>query len=254
MNNRNILNLKNFSAKFNYYFSKKKSILIFLLLLMGVLVPTLSGSESYNFWYKLFNILNNPVYNMLLFISIGINAIYMANEFMSSYFVISRYQNIKNTIKEFEKDIIVFTIFLLAISFIIAIAGAIIFSFGDFRMINHPYYDFPIIYYILFFLIRSFVIATLVNSILYLFMFKFNKIVSTFIILINGTLFFSLPDNNFLISHFYNMNFLYHYYYNFIKYSSFFLEIIISIIEIIILIGLNKFVFWYVSKEKRDLI
>ena len=106
-----LFNFKEIFSKINYQFNNKKCLLIFLLLFIGVLLPTLSGSESYNFWSKLYNILNNPVYNMLLFISIGINMIYLIGEMMNNYMIILRCENLNKIIKNFINDVVIFTIY-----------------------------------------------------------------------------------------------------------------------------------------------
>lgn len=250
----NYLKIKQLFSKIDFHFSKKKNLLIFLLLFIGVILPTLSGSESFNFWNKLYNILNNPVYNMLLFISIGINSIYMASEYMKNYNILSRYQNIKIATKQCIKDIIIFTSYLIIISFIIAVAGAVIFSFGDLKMINHQIYNFPIIFYILFFLFRSIIMASIINSIIYLLFLKFDNVITIIIILVNSSLFFLLPGDLSIIDHFYEMHFLYYNYYNIVNYSSFLLEIVVSMIEIIILISINKLLFELLTNKKRDFI
>ena len=174
-----LFNFKEIFSKINYQFNNKKCLLIFLLLFIGVLLPTLSGSESYNFWSKLYNILNNPVYNMLLFISIGINMIYLIGEMMNNYMIILRCENLNKIIKKFINDVVIFTIYLIFVSFIMAIAGSIIFSFGDMKMINHPIYNIPMIVYIMFFLLRSIMIASIVNSIIFIIYIAFNKIIIT---------------------------------------------------------------------------
>ncbi len=248
------LNYKEIFSKINFQFSKKNSILIFLLLFIGVLLPTLSGSSSFNFWNKLYNILNNPIYNMLLFISIGVNVIYFISDMINNHMIVSRYNNYKKVIKIFLRYIAIFTIYLMLVSFIMAIAGAIIFSFGDFKMINHSVYDIPIIIYILFFLIRSIIIACIINSIIYLLSLLLNKFIMTIIILLNGSIFFLISYDMSFIEHFYDMHLLYHYYYNSINYGSIFLELIVSIIQILLLIIISKIIFGLVTRKKRDLL
>lgn len=254
MKKNNLFEIKKSFLKIDFHFSKKKNLLIFLLLFIGVLIPTLSGSESFNFWHKLYNILNNPIYNMLLFVSIGINSIYMISDCMKNYIIISRYQNIKKITKQFLKHIAMFTTYLIIISFIIAISGAVIFSFGDLKMINHPIYDFPIVIYIGFFLIRSIAIACIINSIIYLLFLKFGDIITTVIVLINSSLFLFSPGGLTNIDHFYKMNLLYYNYYSIVNYNSFLLEIIVSFIEIIILIATIQLFLKILNNKKRDFI
>ncbi len=247
-NNRISLNF----VKFNYYFSKKNTLLIFLLILVGCLIPTLSGSESFNFWYKLLNILRNPIFNMLFFIAVGLNVIYLISDFSKSYEIISRYQNVRKNIDKNKKDIFIYTIYISFISLLIAISGAIIFSFGDFAMLK--YYNLPIIYYIIFYFIRNSIIAGIINVIIYYLFMILKKISITILILLNSLLFTLLPISSSVIKHFYNMKLLYHYYFLETYYETFFLEIICSLLEILILVFFSKIIYSFIIKKRRDLI
>lgn len=248
------IGIKEVLLKINYQFNKKKYLLIFLLLLLGVLLPTLSGTKSYNFWNRLYNILNNPVYNMMLFISVGINLIYLAGDMKSNYMIISRYGDLKLINKKFIEDIIIFTVYLIFISFILAIASSVLFSFGDIKMINHPLYDIPMVIYILFFFLRSIILASIVNSIIFLVYTLFNKIITIIIVLINSSYFMINNVSSSSIAHFYNMHLLFHNYYTYVNYNSFFLEIIISIMEIIIMFIINNIIFNIAVRKKSDLL
>lgn len=241
-------------SKLNYFFNKKSNLFVFLLIFLGAVLSTLSGSLSYNFWYKLFDILNNPIFNMLFFISIGLNVIYMMSEFSKSYLIVSRYKNFPQMIKKIAKDISIYTLYLYIISLIIAISGAIIFSFGNFNMINHPFYDIPIIFYIIFYIIRNAIIICIINLIIYLLLILFKKIFATFIIMLNSVFFFILFTDSSNILHFYNIKIIYHYYFTSIRYSSFLLEIVCSFFEIFVLAFIYKIFYKYIVSKKRDLI
>lgn len=241
-------------SKFNYYFSKKKNLLIFLLLFLGTLLPTLSGSENFNFWNKLYNILNNPIYNMLFFTAIGLNVIYLISEFFKSYSMINRYSNFKRMLKMFAKDIVIYTIYLAIVSLIIAIAGSVLFSLGDFSMINHPIYNIPIVFYIVFYFVRSVIITCIINLIIYILFILLEKIMTTILILLNGILFFNLPSDLSPINHFYNMKLIYHNYFTVVYYNSFLLEITCSFLEIFFLLLIYKILYFHFISKKRDLI
>lgn len=250
----NKLNIKETFIKINHQFNKKKYLLIFLLLLIGVLISSLSASHSHNLWYKFYNTLNNPLYNMLLFFTTNLNIMYLYGDIMSNYNIISRYNNFNMVIKMFNKDIIIYTVYIIFISSILAFAGAIIFSFGDIKMINHPIYNFPIIFYIIFFLLRSMIITSIISIIIFLLYIIINRLLITIITVINSSLFFLNFLNFDIVRHFYNMPLLYHAYFTPIKYDSFFLEIIVSILEVFILLIVSNFIFNIVTKKKRDFI
>ncbi len=245
---------KNLYLKINNHLNQKNILLIYLLILLGVLIPTLSGNVNHNFWYRLFNIQNSSFFNMMLFFAIGLNTIYYISECLKSYDFIIRYQNFKQMINIFIKDIIIFTIYFSFIALILSISGAILFSFGNFQIINHSFYNFSIIYYIIFFFIRSLIISSLINVLLFLLFIKFNKFTNLLIIIINSSLFMFISIGKLKVPHFYNMPILLHYYYIPTLYTDFLLELICSILEVILLIGIIKVIYSIFSCKKKDLL
>ena len=241
-------------SRFNYHFDKKQNLFIFLLLCLGTIIPTVSGCPDNNFWHRLFAILTNHVFNTMLFIAIGLNVIYMASEFSKSYNIVSRFDNYKKIVMNFMQNIIIYTIYLTIVSLILAIAGATLFSFGDFSMIKHPIYKMPMIYYILFYVVRSCVLSSIINVILYLVLIIFKNIMTTIVLISNSLLFLVISLDFSYISHFYNMPILPHYYYTSISYSSFILEFMCTTIELLLLIILGKIMFYMVTYKKRELV
>ena len=242
-----------FFSKYNYFFEKKSSLLIFLLLVLGLLIPTFSGSPTQNFWYKLFAILTSPFFNMMFFVPIGINVIYISSEFSKSYNIINRHPSYKRLINYFTGDIVNTTIILFIVALVLSIAGAVLLSFGDFSMINHPYYNIPIVFYIIFYLIRSCIFACVINAMIYQLLIVMNEYATIIFFLIVNSLFMILPSGVFEISHFYHMHLLYHYYFSSIQYSSLILEAICSLLEFLLLLLVYKLIFKMVTFKKRDL-
>lgn len=115
---KNNFSFDNAISKLAIHYNNKQNILIFLLLFLGALLPTLSDSDSFNFWYKLLNILRDPTFNMLLFAAIGINIVYITKDLMTSYDFIIRYQNMNDILKVFKKDLIISTIYLIIVMLI----------------------------------------------------------------------------------------------------------------------------------------
>lgn len=235
------------------FFRQKRNLLVYLLLFLGVLLPALSGSDNYNFWYRIYYILISPFYNAMFYLAIGISTIYMIGEFSKSYTIASRCSDYRAFIKNNMKSIIVQIMYLFVVSFILVIAGAIFFSFNNFGMINHPDYALPIIYYILVYLIRSFLFCSLVTLILYLLFLVVKKVGATVLVLINSSCFYLLLFDVPLVKHFYNMPLLYQYYYGAFHCSTFGLEIICSTLEFIILYIIYKIISRIVLIKKRDL-
>lgn len=252
--NKKINNMfKIYLSKINYYFDKKHSILIFLLLLLGVMIPAFSGSLTNNFWYRLWSILTSPFLNFMFFISIGLNVIYVSSELSKSYNVVNRYTNYHVLIKKFIIDIISTTLCLSVVSFILAIAGAIILSFGDMSLFNHPTYNFTIVFYILFHIIKISILACIINSILYLLVILIKKTGTTILILVSSSIFMVFPVYNKTILHFYNVPLLYHYYFLAVDYITFQLEFISTLFQLFILILIYNFLYKVVTIKKRDL-
>ena len=240
-------------TKLNYFFSKKSNIIIFLLLLLGVLIPTLSGSSDTNLWKKLFSIISNPFFNSMYFISIGLNVIYMTSEHSKNYNIISRYKSYHNMVYDFINDIIVYTVYLAIISLILAISGAILLSFGNISMVSHPDYSIPLIIYIVIFFIRNTILSCLINIFLYLLFLRIGKYLTTLIVLLNSSLFFLLPNNGRIISRFYKLFLIPHYYYSYNAYSNLYVETICSILLIMIILTSLSIIIKIILKKKRDI-
>lgn len=240
-------------SKINYYFDNKSNLLVFLLLLLGVLIPALSGSSTTNFWSRLYSILNSPIFNFMYFVAVGLNVIHISSELSKSYNVVNRYSNYKTLVKNFVRDIVITTIILSIVATILSISGAILFSFGNVSVIKHPNYDIPIVVYIVFFIIRGCIFACIVNSIIYLLSLLLDKIGVIIIILFSSCLFMITPIFYNDIQHFYNMPLLYHHYFLSIQYTTMFLEIICSVLQFFLLMIVYNLIYKFVATKKRDL-
>ena len=62
--------------KLNSYLVKKQAFLIFLLLIVGVVVPTFSSTIIVNFWYCLYRIFVNSMFNFFFCIALGFNTVF----------------------------------------------------------------------------------------------------------------------------------------------------------------------------------
>lgn len=238
---------------YNCYFERKTSLIIFLLIVLSVVVPVFSGTPTNNFWYRLYMIKTDLFHNMILFIAIGINTIYYSKELTNSTNVISRYDNYKGLIKYFITDIIYITIYVYIISLVLSVAGSVLLCFNDFSIMNYLYYDISLPLYIFFFLIRGCIIHIIINIIVYLILVLINKYFSYAIILMFAMLFLILPFHE-IITHFYNMPILFHYYFSTTVFNSFLLEFICTIIEIFILIIVLHLMINITTCKKRDIV
>ena len=98
--------------KINQQFNQRKSMLYFLLILLGTIFPSISGSNYFNFWYRLYHILSSPTFNAFLYLAISLNFIYYIGDTFKNYQLINRYASYLEVVKYFLEDMIIFTIYL----------------------------------------------------------------------------------------------------------------------------------------------
>ena len=237
----------------NNYLDRNNGLLVFLLLFIGTLIPSISGYLGTNMWEKLLYIISNPVFNTMLFISIGFIILKSSIKLSQNYFYVCRYPHYKIMIKNNIKTIIVLIIFISIISIILALAGAVVFSLGNISLEQHSKYNISIIIYILFRLFRGMVFNCFIGIDFYCLYLLFQKNVYRLFVILSSFLCFLLPNLQ-EVKHFYNLPFIYHYYFMNVEYSSFFLEIICSLLYGLILIFLTKLIYKLASKNKKDLI
>lgn len=241
-----------FKNRINYYFGSKNSLLIYLIIVIGILVPTVSGNPTSNFFYRFYLIINNRILHIMIFLAMFLNIGNIITKQSRNYFTIIRYTNYKTLIKTIIKDLFYCSIYLSVISIILSIAGSVLFCFGDFSFINHPNYSFNIIIYFIFFSLRMIIIYILISCIIFLVLSLFNNFIIKSLVVINNLLFIILSVKT--INYFYEMPLLYHYYLFSNTYQNFLLEIICSLIEILVLGWIVVILYKFAIKKKRDLI
>ena len=147
-------------------------------------------------------------------------------------------------------------VFLVVVSFVVvpAVAGSILFSFGDFSLINYSNYDISIILYLLFFVIRSIALSCIIAVILFIVINVFRKDISIVVFVILNSAFLIVPSSQEIINHFYDCCFLYHYYFLDIRYASFFLEFLCSVLFVLIMLIICNVFYKVLCKKKRELV
>ncbi len=231
----------------------KDHVLIYLIIVLGVCIPTFSGLASENFWVRLYSINTTPIYLTMFYLSTGLFTMYSIKNYCLEYNILIRNTNYKQMIDDSLKVIIFGTIFLNIIGLLLTIAGAVIFCYNDFSVISHPIYNISFISYMLFFALRGLTISCIINVTLYLLYMLFKDYANIILIAICSS-FTALPSKSVKILHFYNMPLLFHNYYFNIEYSTFYLEILCSTIETLLLIGICKLLYYFAIKKKRDII
>lgn len=239
--------------RYNYLLSKKDIMLTFLLILLGIAIPVISGTPETNFWYRLYVILKHPFTNTLFSLAIGFSIVYIFSYYTREYNVILRLSDYKKVIKKMATDICFYIGFFLLIYLILAMAGAILFCLGNYQMIDHPDYGVPIILYIIFYLFRMFAFLSITSFSIYMIFLVLKKGWTTIIFILNSLLICLLPDKVERIDHFYQLPLLYHYYLFDVRYQSFLLELICSILELLLLFIILEVLYRLIVKKKRDL-
>lgn len=246
-------NQKLFITTINNIYKKKKYFLIYLILFIGVLIPTFSNYSTYNFWYRLYSIITNPYVNTCFFISTGLNIIYIIKETSKNYYILNRTPSYKKMIINNTKLISISTTYLFLITIILSIAGALLFSFANISSINRPLYNINIIYYIILYIIRYILFSNIINNIIFFLLALTNQYISLLIVLLNSSIFLFLTNKT-NITHFYNLPLIPHYYFNQTPYQTFLLEIICSLEELLILLLVAAIIYKIITKKKRDII
>ena len=82
---------------------------------------------------------------------------------------------------------------------------------------------------------------------------RIGKYLTTLIVLLNSSLFFLLPNNGRIISRFYKLFLIPHYYYSYNAYSNLYVETICSILLIMIILTSLSIIIKIILKKKRDI-
>ena len=165
---------------------------------------------------------------------------------------IIRYSDYKHVINKLLKELIICSVYVCVIALVLSIACGILLSFGDFSIIRHPEYNFNIIIYLIFFIIRFFIFSCIVNCITFLLFVGIKKMAIKFFIVINNLVFFII--NSLEINRFYEMPLLYHYYFIPNYYKNYLLEVTCSLLEFLVLGWIGIISYKVLVGKKRDLI
>lgn len=235
----------------NNYLRNKSSLLIFLLLIMGNLIPLLSGLSG-GFFENLLKVLHNSYFNMFLFLAAGLSVINMRSIFSKKYDFVIRNTNYKKIINDFMIEIILSTIIIYITSFILACAFSVLFCLENYDTFNYSNYNINVLCYLVFLIIKSLLLFCLVNVIIYLLSNVFKKNVTLLLVLIFSLGFLMLSSDK-MILNIYDFPLFYHYYFLNTNYVTFILEILCTSLQLIILYVINYLTYKIVIRKKRDL-
>lgn len=180
----------------DFYYNSKKSLFIFLLLLIGVMIPSFSGNVPSNIWLRFNYILSSKIFNY--FISIA-SFIFVLNylEKSNNYFFIVRFNNKKKILLKNIKEVIICSLYFCILSILLVLSGAIVFCKGNFEIIIYEKFNISIIYYLIFKIIYFLIYYIGYNLIFYLLILskKNNYYIICCILFINAFIYFIFNDN-----------------------------------------------------------
>lgn len=219
--------------KYDEYFNSKSSLIIILVIISSIILPAITSKTQYNFWSNLEYIFNNNITILLLNLAFMINIKnYLKNNYR--YYILNRSLSYKSYVRSNLKDILVISIYVFISFIIIAVSGAILFSFGNFDLIHHDIYNVNYLLYIFIYIIKLFLSFLIINPIYYL-IFEFNNKcydILLFILVLLMSLF----------------------YLNLVIYPSFIIKIIFDLLELVIMFVIYKIVFGVICRKKRDIV
>ena len=249
------------SFRIDNYLSKQSSLFIFSLLLLGVILAMFSGSLGMNLWEKLYLILTHSFFNIMVSFSVGVVVYQTSLKVSRNYNYILRYQKSSKMLLEHAKTIFVCTLYVYFIAVLLAFAGAIVFSAGNFSMASEAVYSiYPLdgsvlpILYDLFFIIRGFLFLPLLGVVFYFLLHMLRQKVLMVFVAIFALGYFIVPSISQVISHFWSLPLLYHYYFIRTEYISFGLELLCSILYLFVLLFIVRILFYLSLRKKRELL
>lgn len=146
------------------------------------------------------------------------------------------------------------TIYLYIVYLILAVSGSVLLSANNFNMIDYMFSSVPYIVYLLVLILRELLFMIILNVIIYLLLELNKKYLITILIFVIISLFLLATDYKILIKNFYSLYLLFPYYFQNIEYQSFTLELLCSMIELLILYGICKFILYRMTLRKRDVL
>jgi len=234
-------------------FNSKNYIFLYVTLMIGILIPTFFGSTASNVWLKFLNIISDEWFITAVIISILLIVEKIYNVYHNIN-VILRFSDlksfIKNALKIITKNIIIYLIFAILISFVFSV----IISNFDFSVYYYSYYEINLIIYELFFAIRLVVMVYFLSIIFYLFRINLGRVVSMIIfatIIILNLMYYQIPFFNNNITGFTSIPYVFISYFKIIDFSSFWLEICATLIQLLILVTII-IIMEFISTEKEQ--
>lgn len=228
---------KNYRAQQLYEFlSGNQGVIIFItfVLISGV---TSINCFSKNIWQRLDVLTGKDINNVMLFLVTFVLSFYYLKSFSNNTNYIIRTNN-KNYIKNNTLNMLYIFTYTYLLYIIIIFSMCFIFSHGNYSTYMNEY-GLNIIFYLTFKLLRNFFIYLISNQCIYKLFYLFDKY--NYIVFIVNILPFFMINCSKTIVHFYEMPLLYQMFLLNVNFNSFFLNVLCSIITILFLLIINKF-------------
>lgn len=250
--------MKNSMFKIKYlfnienYISKRDYIFLFLVAILAVITSAFSGYHNLNLWDRLIETMQNPLTNILVFIGIILIILNVEKNICYNYLFSSRFRNNVDLIKVGILFIISSVMLFYLVFFILAFAGSIFSSLGNYTIGLYEKYNISSFIYIIFRFIRNILIYVEI-SILFFLLFYLKKRFINFFALLFTIVGYFLSYSNILVNHFYQIPFFFQAYLTNTDFRSFYIEFIVSLIYIFILKIFLRVTYNYCIKRRNVL-
>lgn len=243
---KNLVNLDN-------YFSKKEIKLLFLVIVLAVLPSIFSGVQNMNLWDKFITVLENPIANIMFFLGIVFIVLKINQNICYNALFYFRFSNQRNLIINGIKSVTI-AVLIFYITFIfVSVAASVFLCLGNYKLGMYQEYNIPIFIYVLFKFIKNGIVYLFISTIIFMiFNLQIKKWIRYFVLLFL-LLFFFLPYENWIISHFYQIPIFFQAYLLDTHYMSFYLEMVIFLIYVFLIMSFSKLIFNYSVKRKNVL-
>lgn len=232
----------------------EKYPLVYLLILLGVIFGFISIlNDNNNFFILFLQTLTSMIGNLFLFFALYIVSKRTSDQYFHNYNYVIRNKNYKKNFKENIKIITFNVLYFYLIYTLLIVSISLIFSIDGKSIIIYNKYNINILLYDIFVFVKNGIILSLIFRIISILNSLNNKNINIFLIILN-LIMFTLTNYNNIIYHFYNMSVIPHnYILNNLNFSSFYIDIISTVLMIFILLIIENILFDFIVK-KREII
>lgn len=235
-------------TNFENYLSKGQSKLLLLLCLIGIIPPALSSTTNTNVFEKFITIIENPFSNIIFLISTSILVYNIIINYCYNINIYTRCTSQKQLIKQGMYKTLISVIMIYIIFMILSLSASILFSFGNYQLIEYEKYKIPIIYYLIFKLLKNITIYCLVGTLIYLLFLIIKKNLNKVLIILFLILTFFFSRNE--VTRIIEMPLVFSGYLINTIYSSFLLEILTFVLYSVFSIVIVESIYYFLVNKR----